>query len=82
MKIAVVSVVTDPSEILNEQEIRAITSKLEGRTVGISELQQVIDEINELSCRRTSSLPGHTSSADGDRWNSQDSVGRGQDWRS
>ena len=48
MKIAVVSVVTDPSEILNEQEIRAITSKLEGRTVGISELQQVIDEINEL----------------------------------
>lgn len=48
MKIAVVSVVTDPSEILTEQEIRAITEKLEGKTVGVDELQQAVDQINRL----------------------------------
>ena len=48
MKIAVVSVVTDPSEILTEHEIRAITEKLEGKTVGVDELQQAVDQINQL----------------------------------
>ena len=56
MKIAVVSVVTDPSEILTEQEIRAITEKLEGKTVGVDELQQAVDQINGSTKRRTTSL--------------------------
>lgn len=47
-KIPVVSIVTDSSEILAEHEIRAITERLEGRTVGLDELQHAVDQINEL----------------------------------
>lgn len=47
--IAVTSVVTNESEILTEEEIRAITAELEGRTVGIDELQGAVDRGVDIS---------------------------------
>ncbi len=38
----------DPSEILSADDIKAITSKIEGRNVTIAEIQQVVNEINRL----------------------------------
>ena len=46
--IFVTSVVTTESEILTDEEIRAITGKLEGRSVEIGELQEAVGEINAL----------------------------------
>jgi hemolysin activation/secretion protein len=64
-KIAIVMVVPGPSEILAADEIRAITSKLEGRTVGVDELQQAVDQINQLYAEKdcitaTAVLPPQT----------------------
>lgn len=42
------TIATDCSEILTEEEVRAVTGKLEGKAVGLDELQSAVDEINEL----------------------------------
>lgn len=46
------SVSVDPSEILSQEEIDAITSKISGRNVTISEIQQAVNEINKLYASR------------------------------
>ncbi len=42
----------DPSEILSADEVKAITSQIEGRNVTIAEIQQVVNEINRLYATR------------------------------
>lgn len=39
---------TDPSDILSDDEIGSITRHYEGRTVGITELQEIVDQLNLL----------------------------------
>lgn len=46
------SVTIDESEILSPDEIKAITSKLEGKNVTIADIQQVVNEINRLYATR------------------------------
>ncbi len=46
------SVTIDDSEILSPDEIKAITSKIEGRNVTIGEIQQAVNEINRLYATR------------------------------
>ena len=41
-------VIINDSEILTEEEIRAITDPMMGRRMGMEQLQAVIDQINEL----------------------------------
>ena len=43
--------VTDSSEILTEEEIRSVTSRYEAREVGIGNLMEIVEAINEL-CQR------------------------------
>lgn len=41
-------IVTDPSAVLTAEEIQGITRELEGRTVGIEDLQAAVQRLNDL----------------------------------
>lgn len=45
---AVKKISTDPSQVLSEEEVRAITSPFEGREISLGDLYKVVDKFNEL----------------------------------
>jgi hemolysin activation/secretion protein len=51
-QILVKKIMTDPSAILSDAEITAITGKYEGRSVTIQELYQALKEINDLYAQK------------------------------